>query len=74
MIVVKIVFDSVKNYKLCNVKDGRYHICMERISDISLLNIKMVFFSKQIDILVIHCDDQDIIDTIRERYGKYCGI
>lgn len=71
---MQIVFDDVKNYKLCNVRDGLYHICIERISDISLLNIKIQFVSKRQNIVVIHCDDQDIIDTIRERYGEYCYV
>lgn len=71
---MRIVFDNIKNYKLWNVKDSCYHICIKRISDISLLNIKIEFFSKRKNILVIHCDDKDIIDTIKERYGEYYDI
>lgn len=71
---MQIVFDDVKNYKLCKVGDGLYHVCIERISDISLLNIKIQYLSTRQGVMVIHCDDRDIIDTIKERYGEYCYV
>lgn len=83
-VIAKLTNDKrqlFKDFFMCETKD-RYYFFMpiKSISDISLISTRLYLFEDirgkeenflNNSIFIIYCDDNDIIEIIKERYGKY---